>query len=53
MTIRAPFDGYISARPVAVGQYVALTNKIATIVKTSGAQAAVADAGRRRRPRSR
>ena len=34
MTIRAPFDGYVSARPVAVGQYVALTNKIATVVKT-------------------
>jgi len=32
-TIRAPFDGYITARPVAVGEYVALTNKIATIVK--------------------
>ncbi len=32
-TIRAPFDGFISARPVAVGQYVALTNKIATIVR--------------------
>ena len=35
MTIRAPFDGYVSARPVAVGQYVALTNKIATVVKTA------------------
>ena len=34
MVIRAPFDGYVSARPVAVGQYVALTNKIATVVKT-------------------
>jgi multidrug efflux pump subunit AcrA (membrane-fusion protein) len=34
MIIRAPFDGYVSARPVAVGQYVALTNKIATVVKT-------------------
>ena len=34
MTIRAPFDGFVSARPVAVGQYVALTNKIATVVKT-------------------
>lgn len=31
--IRAPFDGYVSARPVAVGQYVALTNKIATVVR--------------------
>ena len=32
-TIRAPFDGYITARPVAPGEYVALTNKIATIVR--------------------
>ena len=32
-TIRAPFDGNITARPVAVGEYVALTNKIATIVR--------------------
>ncbi|MDP9171998.1 MAG: efflux RND transporter periplasmic adaptor subunit, partial [Acidobacteriota bacterium] len=32
-TIHAPFDGYITARPVAAGEYVALTNKIATIVK--------------------
>jgi len=32
-TIRAPFDGYITARPVAAGEYVALSNKIATIVK--------------------
>ena len=30
--IRAPFDGFITARPVAVGQYVALADKIATIV---------------------
>ena len=32
-TIRAPFDGYITARPVAAGEYVALTDKIATIVR--------------------
>jgi RND family efflux transporter MFP subunit len=32
-TIRAPFDGNITARPVAAGEYVALTNKIATIVR--------------------
>jgi len=32
--IRAPFDGFVAARPVAVGEYVALTSKIATIVKT-------------------
>jgi multidrug efflux pump subunit AcrA (membrane-fusion protein) len=30
--IRAPFDGFISDRPVSAGEYVALTNKIATIV---------------------
>jgi multidrug efflux pump subunit AcrA (membrane-fusion protein) len=33
--IKAPFAGYISARPVAVGQYVALTNKIATLVRVT------------------
>lgn len=32
-TIRAPFDGFITARPVASGEYVGLTNKIATIVR--------------------
>ncbi len=31
--IKAPFDGYISARPVSAGEYVALTNKIATVVR--------------------
>jgi multidrug efflux pump subunit AcrA (membrane-fusion protein) len=31
--IRAPFDGFISERPVSAGEYVALTNKIATIVQ--------------------
>lgn len=31
--IRAPFDGYISERPVSAGEYVALTNKIATLVR--------------------
>ena len=30
--IRAPFDGFISDRPVSAGEYVALTNKIATLV---------------------
>ena len=34
-TIRAPFDGFITSRPVAVGEYVALTDKIATIVRIS------------------
>ena len=32
-TIRAPFGGFITARPVAAGEYVALTTKIATIVR--------------------
>lgn len=32
-TIRAPFDGFITDRPAAAGEYVALTNKIATIVR--------------------
>ncbi len=31
--IRAPFAGYVSDRPVAAGEYVALTNKIATLVR--------------------
>jgi multidrug efflux pump subunit AcrA (membrane-fusion protein) len=33
-TIRAPFDGYISDRPVSAGEYVATSNKVATLVKT-------------------
>jgi multidrug efflux pump subunit AcrA (membrane-fusion protein) len=32
-TIRAPFDGSISARPIAAGEHVAVTDKIATIVR--------------------
>jgi multidrug efflux pump subunit AcrA (membrane-fusion protein) len=32
-TIRAPFDGYVSARPVAAGEYVATTNTVATVVR--------------------
>lgn len=31
--IKAPFDGFVSDRPVSAGEYVALTNKIATIVR--------------------
>ena len=31
--IRAPFSGYVSSRPIAVGQYVALSNKIATVLR--------------------
>jgi len=33
--IHAPFDGYISARPVAAGEHVAVTDKIATIVRVA------------------
>jgi membrane fusion protein (multidrug efflux system) len=33
--ILAPFAGYVSARPVTVGEYVALTSKIATIVRVT------------------
>jgi multidrug efflux pump subunit AcrA (membrane-fusion protein) len=31
--IHAPFDGYISGRPVAAGEHVAVTDKIATLVR--------------------
>ena len=34
-TIRAPFDGFLTSRPVAIGEYVALTNTIATVVSIS------------------
>lgn len=33
--IKAPFTGYISSRPIAVGQYVGLTAKIATLVRVT------------------
>jgi RND family efflux transporter MFP subunit len=33
--IKAPFTGYVSSRPAAVGQYVALTAKIATVVRVT------------------
>jgi len=33
--IRAPFDGFVSARPIAVGQWVALTSKIATVLRVT------------------
>lgn len=32
-TIRAPFDGYVSARPVSVGEYVATSSSVATVVR--------------------
>src|SRR5215469_2754114 len=31
--IRTPFAGFVSARPIAAGQYVALTSKIATLLR--------------------
>ncbi len=31
--VRAPFAGYVSARPIAVGQYVATNSKIATVLR--------------------
>ncbi len=33
--IRAPFDGYITERPVSVGQWVGTNNKVATLVRIS------------------
>ena len=34
-TIRAPFDGYITDRPVSAGQWVGTNNKVATLVRIS------------------
>jgi RND family efflux transporter MFP subunit len=31
--VRAPFAGYVSARPIAVGQYVGVNSKIATVLR--------------------
>jgi RND family efflux transporter MFP subunit len=31
--VRAPFSGYVSARPIAVGQYVGTNSKIATVLR--------------------
>ncbi len=33
--VRVPFSGYVSARPVAVGEYVSSATSIATIVRTN------------------
>ncbi len=33
--VMAPMSGYVSDRPVALGEYVATTNKVATIVRTN------------------
>ena len=35
LTIRAPFSGYISARPTAVGEYVTTASPVATILRTN------------------
>jgi multidrug efflux pump subunit AcrA (membrane-fusion protein) len=32
-TIRAPFDGYVSARPVAAGEFIATSTTVATVVR--------------------
>ena len=32
-TVHAPYAGSVTARPVAVGEYVATTNKVATVVR--------------------
>ena len=32
MTVRAPFDGYVTARPVSVGQWVGTNNSVVTLV---------------------
>ena len=34
-TIRAPFSGFISARPIAVGEYVTTATPVATILRTN------------------
>jgi RND family efflux transporter MFP subunit len=34
-TVRAPFDGYITERPVSAGQWVGTNNKVATLVRIS------------------
>jgi RND family efflux transporter MFP subunit len=34
-TVRAPFDGYITERPVSAGQWVGTNNKVATLVHIS------------------
>jgi multidrug efflux pump subunit AcrA (membrane-fusion protein) len=39
--IRAPFAGYISARPVAVGEYVASATSVATILRTNPIKAQI------------
>ena len=40
--IRAPFAGYVSARPMALGQYVSVTKKIATAAAHHAHQAGIA-----------
>jgi RND family efflux transporter MFP subunit len=33
--VRAPFDGFITSRPISVGQWVASNSKVATVVRIS------------------
>jgi multidrug efflux pump subunit AcrA (membrane-fusion protein) len=40
-TVRAPFAGYVSARPVAVGEYVSSASVVATILRTNPIKAQV------------
>ena len=35
LVIRAPFSGYISARPTAVGEYVTTASPVATVLRTN------------------
>ncbi len=34
-TVRAPFDGFVTERPVSAGQWVGTNNKVATVVRIS------------------
>ena len=45
-TVRAPFSGYVSARPVAVGEYVSSASVVATVLRTNPikVQAQIAEA---------
>lgn len=40
-TVRAPFSGFISARPVAVGEYVSSSSIIATILRSNPIKAQI------------
>jgi multidrug resistance efflux pump len=45
--VRAPFGGYVSERPVAVGEYVTPASRIATVLRTNPIQVVAASAGSR------